>query len=137
MHSFGAQNQRQRPGKHCIFKGCRSVRIKADTQVSHIAQRFEGAGQIDHDAQRHMLKPARSGLGEYASHMRRMPLRGDDGVHREGGGGAHDGANIMWIGDLIEHQHQSLGREIGDIQRFEGASLQQQPLMHRISRQAG
>ncbi len=42
----------------------------------------------------------------------------------------------MRIGDLVEHQHDSLLRQLLDIGRGQGIGLGQQALMHRIRAEA-
>ena len=46
--------------------------------------------------------PVACGCGARCHHCR----------HRETRGGAQDGADIVRIGDLVEHQHDALGRQI-------------------------
>ena len=49
--------------------------------------------------------------------------RGDDGGGGEGRGGAQDGADIVRIGDLIEHQHDAGGGQILDAGRGQRIGL--------------
>ena len=66
-----------------------------------------------------------------------MALGGDERVDREGGRGAQNRADIVRIGDLVEHEHKAVRRQLGDVDRRERPSLEQQPLMNRLARRAG
>ncbi len=48
---------------------------------------------------------------------------------------AQDRADIMRIGDLVEHQHGAVGRDVLDVERGEGIGLDQQALMHGVGRE--
>ncbi len=64
-----------------------------------------------------------------------VPRRGDDRDDREGRRGAQNRADIMRIGDLVEHQHDAAVRQILDVGRGQGIGLGEQPLMHRVGRE--
>ncbi len=57
-------------------------------------------------------------------------------VDRESGGGAQDRADVVRIGDLIERQHEAVRGQFGYVDRLQRPRLEQQPLMHRVARQA-
>ena len=64
-----------------------------------------------------------------------MPGGGDHRIGAEGTGGAQDGADIVRIGQLIEHDDQL---EIGDVlepEAADGINLQRDALMHGLTAQ--
>ena len=54
-----------------------------------------------------------------------MAAGGDDSLDRKRRRRAHDGADIVRIGDLVEHQHDALLRQGVDIGREQGLGLRQ------------
>ncbi|MGY4377209.1 hypothetical protein ACVWZ3_004848 [Bradyrhizobium sp. i1.3.6] len=60
---------------------------------------------------------------------------GDDRLHRESRCGAQDGADIVRIGDLVEHQHHAFLVQGLDVGRGQGVGLGQQALVHGVGRQ--
>ena len=65
-----------------------------------------------------------------------MALGGDEGVDREGGGGAQDRPDIVRIGDLVEHEDEPARRQFGHVDRFERPRLEDDPLVHGVARRA-
>ena len=61
-----------------------------------------------------------------------MPRGGDDRLHGERRRRAHDRADIVRIGDLVEHQHHAFERERLDVGRGQGIGLRKQALVHGI-----
>ena len=61
-----------------------------------------------------------------------MTRRGDDRLDRERRRRAQDRADIVRIGDLVEHQHDAFLRQRIDIRRGQGIGLGQQALMHGV-----
>ena len=53
-------------------------------------------------------------------------------LHREGRSRAQDRADIMRVGDLVEHQHGAFRGDVLDVERGEGIGFHQQALMHGI-----
>jgi hypothetical protein len=64
-----------------------------------------------------------------------VPRRSDDRLDRKGGGRAQDGADIVRIGDLVEHQHDAVLGQAVQIRRFQRLDLGQEALMHGIGPQ--
>ena len=65
-----------------------------------------------------------------------MALGRDQRVDGVGGGAAQDRADIMRVGDLIEHHDESALGQIGKVDRLQRARLQQQALMNGLARRA-
>ena len=55
-----------------------------------------------------------------------------DGVHGEGGGRAHDGADIVRIGDLVERQDERARRQRLERRRGQRIGFEIEPLMHGV-----
>ena len=83
-----------------------------------------------------MLQSAGRRFGQRAGEFGRMALGGDQRVDGEGRGGAQDRADIVRIGDLIEHDDEAVGRQFGNIDRLERPRLEQEALMHGVARRA-
>ena len=56
----------------------------------------------------------------------------DDGGDAEGGGAAQDRADIVRIGDLVEHQHDAVWLELPRCPARQRVGLGQQAVMHRV-----
>ena len=61
-----------------------------------------------------------------------MPFGHDQAGGVEGGGGAQCGADILRVGDLIEHQHYALGVDIVEGDRGQRLGFERDALMHRV-----
>ena len=83
-----------------------------------------------------MLQTAGSGLGQGAGEFGRMALGRQQRVHREGGRGSQDRADIVRIGDLVERHDQAVRGQFGNVDRRQGARLEQHALMDRVARGA-
>ena len=71
-------------------------------------------------------------FGQHAGGLRAVAGGGDDRLDRKRRRRAQDRADIVRIGDLVEHQHDAfLGQRI-DIGRGQGLGLRQQPLVHGV-----
>ena len=88
--------------------------------------------QVLHGNDRHQFERARGGFRQHAGGFGAVPRRGDDRLDRERRRRAQDRADIVRIGDLVEHQHDALGRQRSDIRRGQGIRLGQQALMHGV-----
>ena len=90
------------------------------------------ARKVLHPHQRDMLEPAGRGLGEHAGLGRPVPLGQHERIGAEGGGGADDGADIVRVGHLVEHDDELGVRRGLQIQLGEGIGEDRDPLMHRV-----
>ncbi len=82
-----------------------------------------------------MFERAGRGLRQRAGRVRAVPLRGHDGGGRERRGRAEDGADIVRIGDLVEHQHHALRRQVLDRGRGQRIGFEIEALMHGVGQQ--
>ena len=112
-----------------------AARVEADHEEAALLERGEPAREILHADQRHVFERAGGGLGQRAGRIRAVALRGDDRRRRERGGRAEDGADIVRIGDLVEHQHDAFCRHGLDRRRGQGVGFQIEALMHGIGQQ--
>ena len=106
--------------------------VEADGQEAAVVQLGQRAREILHQHQRHKLQRAGGGFRQHAGGLRAVARRGDDRLHREGRRRSHDRADIVRIGDLVEHQHDAFLRQRLDIGRGQGIGLGQQALMHGV-----
>ena len=65
-----------------------------------------------------------------------MALGRDERVDGEGGASAQNRADIVRVGDLIEHQHQAVRGQIRDVDWRERPRLEQEPLVDRFAGRA-
>ncbi len=65
-----------------------------------------------------------------------MPSGGDDGLDAERCCRAQDRADIVRIGDLVEHQHDAVLRQFVEMQAGQGIGLHKQSLMHGVRPEA-
>ena len=82
-----------------------------------------------------MFERAGRRLGERAGGVGAVPLRGDDGGGGKGRGRAEDGADIMRVGDLVEHQHNALRRQIVDGRGGQRIGFEIEALVHGVGQQ--
>ncbi len=116
------------------FSDCSSVAGQGHAPEAEFGQFVERAGDIDHGEIGHDVERSGRGFGQHARFRRGMAVLHDDGRDAEGGCRAQDGADIVRIGNLVEHQHDAaaLGgdQDIGDIALGQGLALQGRALMH-------
>ena len=105
--------------------------VEAEAQIAHVPQSFERAGEIDHSDDRDMFEAAGSRFCHDARHLRGVAVRHDHGIDAKGRRGAQDRADIVRVGDLIEHEHDAASRyDIGEIERRQRQGFEHHPLMH-------
>ena len=103
---------------------------------------IQGAGDVHHLDIGHDFQRAGGGLGQRARLRRGMAVLHHHGGDAESGGGAQDGADIVGIGKLVQHQHNPAALPAGLRSRTSsrsragrGAGFQRRALMHRARRQ--
>src|SRR5215207_3370586 len=87
---------------------------KPDPPEAGLADLLQRPGEIDDTDPRHALKRTGSRLGERPAFRRRMAVLSDDRDGAERGGGAQDGAQIMWVGHLVEDEEYRALRGVGE-----------------------
>src|SRR5947209_1922179 len=89
---------------------------EADAPKSSLADFVEGSGKIDHPRPRHSFERSRRCLGQRSAFWRGVTVLGDDADRSEGRRRAQDRADVMRVGDLIEHeQHRAFVRAGQDL----------------------
>ena len=133
-----AQHQRD-PGRPQRL-GQRGLRLAGQPDPPEARRRHvvERAGEIDHPRPGHRLqRPARR-LGQRARFARRVPVLRDDAERVERGGRAQDGADIVRVRDLIEHQQRPAVRrlveQVGEQDVVQTLDLRDHALMRRVAR---
>ena len=109
-----------------------ALAVEPDGEEAAIVQFGQRARQISHAHQRHQFQRAGGGFRQHAGGLRAVPGGDDDGLDRKRRGRAQDGADIVRVGDLVEHQHDALLRQRVDVGRGQRIDLGQQPLMHGV-----
>ena len=111
------------------------VAVEADNSEAGGLQLVERPRQVRHEGDRHEFQRAGRGFGEDAIERRAVPARHDQARGSEHGRRAQDGADVMRVGDLIEHQQGSrAGRRREFLERGLGKflGLEHGPLVHRV-----
>src|SRR5438067_8703078 len=102
--AFRAEHPRDplRPERALEFGVC--IAGQTDTPESRLGDLLQRAGEIDYAGPEHALERARRGLGHDSAFGWRVAVLGDDPDCAECGGGAQDGADIVRIRNLVEHE---------------------------------
>ncbi len=113
------------------------MRIQADDAPAHLGQLLQRAGQIGGPHHGDHVRCAGGRLGQGAGEGRGVPVLDHHPAGPEGGGRAQDGADVLGIGDLVQHQDHALGRpgDVLDIGALGGGGEEGEALMHRARRQ--
>ena len=120
--------------------GERGLRLagQADPPEARLGDLVERAGEVDHAHPGHGLERAAGGLGERAGFGRRVAVLGDDAERVERGGRAQDRADIVRIGDLVEHQQRpavlGLVEQVGEQHIGQLLDLGDDALVRRVAR---
>ena len=101
--AFRPQHQCDRAGGQGLRQRRLRLAGKPDAPVPRFGDVFERARQIDHPHPRYHFERARGRLGKRARFGRRVPVLRQHRAGVERGGGAHDRAHVVRIGDLIEY----------------------------------
>ena len=109
--ALGAQHQRHavRPvaRPRCASAASPS---RPSTRTAELLQLGERAGQVLHQRHGHVLERARGRLGQRAVERRAVAARHDEAGGAEHGGRAQDGADVVRVGDLVEHDQRPAAR---------------------------
>ena len=95
-----------------------------------LAQRV---GEILHLDQVDMLERAGRRFGQHAAFLRAVPRRGDQRAGPEGHCRAHDRADIVRVGHLVEHHDQPVSPSAASALGLQRPRLDQHALMHRVA----
>ncbi|MGY4489019.1 hypothetical protein ACVWWR_008210 [Bradyrhizobium sp. LM3.2] len=133
--AFRAQHQRERLAQRDLGEIRAAFTVQPDGLETELVQRGQCAGEVLYRHDRYQLQRAGGGLGQHTGRFRTVARGGDDRLHGEGRSRAQDGADIVRIGDLVEHQHDAVLLQILDVGRGQGIGLGEQALVHRVGRQ--
>jgi hypothetical protein len=105
-HAFAFRAQHQSDARRPQHLGEVEVGFAGQTDAPESGFRHfvECAGKVHHPYPRHDLQCAAGRLGERSAFWRCMAILGDDAERVEGGGRAQDGADIVRVRHLVEHQ---------------------------------
>ena len=110
--------------------------VEPDPPEARLGDFLQRSGEVDDADPRHALQRARRGLGQRAAFARRMAILGDDADRPERRGGAEDRADIMRVGDLVEHQQGGafgrVGEDVAEPDVLERRNLDHHALVRRV-----
>lgn len=118
--------QRSRLQRHITFLG------ESDARIAKLAEFGESLGKILDEHDGHDVERAARDLGERAGKWRAVPLGQNETRCAEGGGRAEYGADIMRIGDLIEHDEDAIGIGLVEPDGRQLLDLERDSLMHLV-----
>ena len=117
----------------------RRFAIKADAPEAGFADFIERAGEIDDAAPWQGFERTRCRAGEHAQFARRVAVLRHQRAGAKGRGPAHDRADIVRIGDLIEDDDRAVfaiarrfGEDIAEPDQFERFDFEHEALVRRI-----
>ena len=90
------------------------------------------AREILHRDDGHVFERAGGGFRQHAGRLRTVPCRRDHRRHREARRRAQDRADIVRVGDLVEHEHDPGGFELVELGRGQGVGFRQQSVVHGV-----
>ncbi len=107
-HAFalGAQHQRHPLRAERVLELGFGIPGEPDPPEPRLGNLIERSGEVDDPGPRHPLERAGRRLGDHPAFRRRMAVLGDDAERPERRRGAEDGADIVGVGHLVEHQQQ-------------------------------
>ena len=130
--ALGAKHQGEGEGQCRGLERLGSFLGKSDPEESCLAKLSQALRQIPNQNNGHDIERAARRLGERAGEGGRMPLRQHDARRPEGSGGAQYGADILRVGDLVEHEQDALGAYIVEFDRGQGLGLEHDALVHGV-----
>ncbi len=113
---------------------CSSVRsaVQADGAPAVIGQLLQRAAEIRHPGAGQALGRAGRGLGQGAGEGGRMAVLHDDAARAEGQGRAEDGADVLRVRQLIQHNDDAFSRfgQVFQIHAFQRLDLEGHALVY-------
>ena len=131
-YALGAEHECERPcqrsrlQRHITFLG------ESDARIAKLAEFGESLGKILDEHDGHDVERAARDLGERAGEWRAVPLGQNETRCAEGGGRAEHGADIMRIGDLIQHDEDAIGIGLVEPDGRQLLDLERDSLMHLV-----
>jgi len=138
--AFGAKDEAGTPAQVEIGDGSVAAVVQSVEPEAGFLQLLQGARQVNGAHQGDDFQCARSSLGQHAGVGRGMAFGDDQAGHAESRGAAQDCADIVWIGDLVEGEHQGIvaaaGENILELRLLQRSHKDCKPLMHGAGGQA-
>jgi len=135
---FCAEHERDTLWPQCVLEIDVSVPGEADAPETSLADLFERPGKVDDADPRHALQRSRRRLGKGTALGRGMAILRDDSDRPEGRRGTKDRADIVRVGDLVEHQKDRallcLVQQPVEPHVLERLDLDDDALMRRVGR---
>ena len=129
--AFRAQNKGHVAFGARFVKGLLAVAGQRNPPEAGSAQFFESTCDVDNTYIGNHVERARCGLGQNARLRRRMAILHDNRADAKSDCGTQDGPHIVWVGDLVEHEHEARSARAGAKNVF------QITLRQRIAKQRG
>jgi len=134
--SLSAQYQRERRPQARLAKVAFPGAVEADQMISALAQGRERTRQVLHRHDGNVFEGAGGRLRQHPGRIRAVAGGDDHRLDAERGGGAKDRAHIVWVGDLIEHEHESCWLDLFEFGRGKGIGFGQKAVVHGVGAKA-
>ncbi|MEJ0024316.1 MAG: hypothetical protein WDN76_13655 [Alphaproteobacteria bacterium] len=111
--------------------------LETDRAIAHFSELLDGPRNVDDPHFRHALDCPGGGLRERTGQRRRLPILHDDRARAEAAAETKQRADILWIGNRIQHQHGTTvcRSTVLNNARFKLGSADRNALVHRAGRQ--
>ena len=134
--SFGAKHQCDAGRELKVGQGSFAIAVEADHLEAQLLQFVNGANEVGDAGNTNLLEAARCGLGQRAAKRRTVAIGRNEGGGAEYGCGPENRPEIVWIGDLIEHDDMlGILADLGDVAVGQGGGSQRNALMDRARRE--
>ena len=111
------------------------VVVEADHEAAELLELGERAGKVLHQRHGHVLERARGRLGERAVERRAVAAGHDEAGRAERRARAQDGADVVRVGDLVEHDDgpaRAARDQLGQRRLRQRLGLDQGTLVHGV-----
>ena len=105
--ALGAEHERDGPRQRLVFDQVLGRAVEAERDAALLLQLGEGARKVLHQRDGNELERAGGGLRQRAVERRAVAARHDQAGGAEHGGRAQDGADVVRVGDLVEHDERA------------------------------
>ena len=130
--AFGAEHKRKRSRQRRVLESLVCLFGEPHPQITALAQLREALREILDEDHWHDVERSARGFGEHAGERRAVPLGQDEAACAESRRRAQSGADILRVGDLIEHEQNTVGLHLVESEWRQWLSLEGNTLMHGI-----
>jgi hypothetical protein len=130
--AFGAEDKRKRSRQRRILESLACLLGEPHPQIASLAQLRETLREVLDEDHRHDVERSARGFGEHAGERRAVPLGQDEAACAESRRRAQCGADILRVGDLIEHEQNTVGLHLVEPEWRQWLSLEGNTLMHGV-----